>query len=210
MAQLAEEQQYQQLEQLALQSGITGEVRIDSTEFIRQIVFDPLRGVDQPKARFSYLFPTSDSALIQVRLKPSLSSAQQAAAIADIPPGRADAEVPPVLRRHLHGERRSRRGQRSGLDDHRIDLAASGRRADRHGDHAEARLPQPASAPPAGHRPRRLRDHLRSRVTGRRNADHGLDRGAADPHRPGRRLRDPVPVTRAGGPSGRGRGQAAL
>jgi hydrophobe/amphiphile efflux-3 (HAE3) family protein len=84
IAQLAYQQQLQQLEKLALQSGITGPVRIDSVSFIRQIVFDPLRGVNQPKARFSYLFPTAGSALIQVRLKPSLSSDQQAAAIADI------------------------------------------------------------------------------------------------------------------------------
>jgi uncharacterized protein len=82
--QLEYQQQIQQLEQLALKSGITGPVRIDSTEFIRQVVFDPLRGVDQPKARFSYLFPTANSALIQVRLKPSLSSVQQARAIASI------------------------------------------------------------------------------------------------------------------------------
>jgi hydrophobe/amphiphile efflux-3 (HAE3) family protein len=84
IAQLAYQQQLQQLEQLALQSGITSPPRIDSVSFIRQIVFDPLRGVNQPKARFSYLFPTADSALIQVRLKPSLSADQQAAAIADI------------------------------------------------------------------------------------------------------------------------------
>jgi hypothetical protein len=84
VGQLAYAQQLQQLEQLALQSGITGPVRIDSTQFVRQIVFDPLRGVNKPKARFSYLFPTANSALIQVRLKPSLSSAQQEAAIADI------------------------------------------------------------------------------------------------------------------------------
>jgi hydrophobe/amphiphile efflux-3 (HAE3) family protein len=82
--QLEYAQQVQQLEALALQSGITGPVRIDMVEFIRQIVFDPLRGVNQPKARFSYLFPTARSALIQVRLKPSLSTAQQARAIADI------------------------------------------------------------------------------------------------------------------------------
>jgi len=82
--QLAYQQQIQQLEQLALQSGITGPVQIDDTAFIRQIVFDPTRGVNQPKARFSYLFPTADSALIQVRLRPSLTSAQQASAIASI------------------------------------------------------------------------------------------------------------------------------
>ena len=84
VARLAYQQELTQLEQLALQSGITGPVRIDSVSFIRQIVFDALRGVNQPKARFSYLFPTAGSALIQVRLKPSLTSAQQGAAIADI------------------------------------------------------------------------------------------------------------------------------
>lgn len=79
--QLEYQQQVQQLEQLALQSGLTGPVTVGDVEFIRQIVFDALRGVNQPKARFSYLFPTSGSALIQVRLKPSLSTAQQAKAI---------------------------------------------------------------------------------------------------------------------------------
>ena len=44
-------------------------------------MFDQSRGANQPKARFSYLFPTADSALIQVRLKASLSDAQQANAI---------------------------------------------------------------------------------------------------------------------------------
>jgi hydrophobe/amphiphile efflux-3 (HAE3) family protein len=79
--QLAYQQQVTQLEQLAVQSGLNGVPRIDNTQFIRQVVFDPTRGVDQPKSRFSYLFPTANSALIQVRLKPSLSSAQQASAI---------------------------------------------------------------------------------------------------------------------------------
>jgi uncharacterized protein len=37
--------------------------------------------VNQPKARFAYLFPTSNSALIQIRLRASLSDAQQAQAI---------------------------------------------------------------------------------------------------------------------------------
>jgi hydrophobe/amphiphile efflux-3 (HAE3) family protein len=79
--QLEYSQQLQQLEQLAFQSGLTGPVTIGDVAFIRQIVFDGLRGVNQPKARFSYLFPTADSALIQVRLRPSLSSLQQANAI---------------------------------------------------------------------------------------------------------------------------------
>jgi hydrophobe/amphiphile efflux-3 (HAE3) family protein len=58
--------------------------RLDSTSFIRQVVFDASRGVNQPKARFSYLFPTAGSALIQARLKPGLSAEQQASAIASI------------------------------------------------------------------------------------------------------------------------------
>lgn len=78
---LAEQQQLQQAEQLAFRSGLTSTPRIDNPQFISEIVFDPTRGSDQPKARFSYLFPTSRSALIQVRLKASLTGAQQAQAI---------------------------------------------------------------------------------------------------------------------------------
>jgi uncharacterized protein len=73
--------QMQSLEQLAVSSGITALPSIDSPQFIPQIVFDQTRGVNQPKARFAYLFPTADSALIQIRLKASLSDAQQAQAI---------------------------------------------------------------------------------------------------------------------------------
>jgi len=79
--QLAYQQQIQQLEQLAVQSGLNGIPRIDDPSFIRQVVFDPTRGTNQPKARFSYLFPTAGSALIQARLKPGLTSSEQANAI---------------------------------------------------------------------------------------------------------------------------------
>jgi uncharacterized protein len=79
--QLEQQQQTQQLERLYLDSGISGTPRIDDPSFIPQIVFDQTRGVNQPKSRFAYLFPTADSALIQVRLKASLSDAQQAHAI---------------------------------------------------------------------------------------------------------------------------------
>ncbi len=80
--QLQQQQSLQQLEQLYLNSGISSLPRIDDPQFISQIVFDSTRGVNQPKARFAYLFPTADSALIQVRLKAGLSDAQQAQAIA--------------------------------------------------------------------------------------------------------------------------------
>src|SRR5579864_1467932 len=76
--QLEYQQQIQSLEQLAVTSGISALPSIDSPQFIPEIVFDQTRGVNQPKARFAYLFPTASSALIQIRLKSSLSDAQQA------------------------------------------------------------------------------------------------------------------------------------
>jgi predicted RND superfamily exporter protein len=89
--QLAQNQALQRDAQLYLSSGISGTPRIDDPQFIPQIVFDPLRGVNQPKARFSYLFPTADSALVQIRLKPGLSDAQRASAISWI---RAAVKMP--------------------------------------------------------------------------------------------------------------------
>ncbi|MBV9797192.1 MAG: MMPL family transporter [Solirubrobacterales bacterium] len=80
-ATLKYQQELQQLGQLALDSGISGPVSIDDQQFISQVVFDPTRGAGQPKARFAYLFPTANSALIQVRLKASLTDAQQRRAI---------------------------------------------------------------------------------------------------------------------------------
>jgi len=88
---IATQQALQQLYQLYVQSGISGTPRIDDPQFISQIVFDATRGPNQPKARFAYLFPTADSALIQARLKAGLSAAQQAKAIALI---RAAANMP--------------------------------------------------------------------------------------------------------------------
>ncbi len=79
--QIATQQQESQLIQMYLNSGISGQPKIDDPQFIPEIVFDQTRGANQPKARFAYLFPTADSALIQIRLKASLSSAQQAQAI---------------------------------------------------------------------------------------------------------------------------------
>ncbi len=79
--QIATQQQSAQLIQMYLNSGIVGQPTIQDKQFVPEIVFDQTRGVNQPKARFAYLFPTAGSALIQVRLKASLSAAQQAQAI---------------------------------------------------------------------------------------------------------------------------------
>jgi hydrophobe/amphiphile efflux-3 (HAE3) family protein len=80
-SQLEYRRQLTQLEQLAVTSGLSSTPSIDDPQFIPRIVFDQTRGVNQPKARFAYLFPSADSALIQVRLRSSLSDAQQARAI---------------------------------------------------------------------------------------------------------------------------------
>lgn len=97
--QLAQQQQYQTLERLALTSGITALPSIDSPQFIPSVVYDQTRGVNQPKSRFAYLFPTADSALIQIRLRASLSDTQQAQAISWI----RQAIAMPMFRSAYHG-----------------------------------------------------------------------------------------------------------
>ncbi|HVI35119.1 MAG TPA: MMPL family transporter, partial [Gaiellales bacterium] len=64
--------------------GLTGLPSVNDPNFVSALVFDPSRGATTPKARFAYLFPSKDSALIQVRLKPDLTDAQRAAAIRDV------------------------------------------------------------------------------------------------------------------------------
>jgi hydrophobe/amphiphile efflux-3 (HAE3) family protein len=70
-----------QIKRLWLASGIQGIPQIDSKPFISQIVFDPTRGADVPKARFAALFPSRDAALIQLRLRPDLSTHERTQAI---------------------------------------------------------------------------------------------------------------------------------
>ena len=71
----------QQTLQLALRYGLTGLPALDNPDFISTLVFDNKRGVGQPKTRFAYLFPSSTSAVVQVRLKPGLSEAERNRAI---------------------------------------------------------------------------------------------------------------------------------
>ena len=80
----AQQQASADLQRLVLSSGIQGMPQIDSRPFISQIVFDPARGADVPKARFAALFPSRDAALIQLRLRPDLSAAERAQAIEQI------------------------------------------------------------------------------------------------------------------------------
>ncbi|MGI8430376.1 MAG: MMPL family transporter, partial [Solirubrobacteraceae bacterium] len=86
--------------QLALAYGIQSLPRLNDPEFVTTIVFDPSRGANVPKARFAYLFPNKRSALVQVRLRPGLSTARRRAAIDLI------EQATRMPRFHLlHGER---------------------------------------------------------------------------------------------------------
>ncbi len=73
--------QLQRLEQTAAGSGLTGLASINDEAFLRTIVFGAAQGATTPRSRFSYLFPNRRSALIQIRLRASLSAAAQARAI---------------------------------------------------------------------------------------------------------------------------------
>jgi uncharacterized protein len=67
---------------LALRYGITGLPSIDNPDFVSSLVFDSTAGgVGVPKARFGYLFPSRNAALIQARLRPDLTDAERRRAI---------------------------------------------------------------------------------------------------------------------------------
>ena len=66
---------------LAVRYGLTGIPRVDDPDFVSQLVFDPKQGVCVPKARFSYLFPSCEGALVLVRLRPNLSEAERERAL---------------------------------------------------------------------------------------------------------------------------------
>jgi uncharacterized protein len=69
---------------IAVQYGLTGVPQLNDTSFVSKLVFTDgsPTGSGEPKARFAYLFPTSTTALIQVRLRPGLSDEDRRDAIA--------------------------------------------------------------------------------------------------------------------------------
>jgi hydrophobe/amphiphile efflux-3 (HAE3) family protein len=68
--------------QQALKYGITGRPVINDPSFVSTLVFDRTAGQPGiPKSRFAYLFPSKNSALIQIRLRPDLTEAEQERAI---------------------------------------------------------------------------------------------------------------------------------
>jgi uncharacterized protein len=72
-----------ELLQLALKYGLSPRPpSIDNADFVSTLVFDGGSGqVGVPKSRFAYLFPSKDSALIQVRLRPGLDDAERRRAL---------------------------------------------------------------------------------------------------------------------------------
>ena len=80
-----------QLVSLALTYGLTSPPSLQNKGFISDVVFDSTKPAGTPKQRFAYLFPSRDSALISVRLRPGLSQQQRDRTIADI---RAAVEMP--------------------------------------------------------------------------------------------------------------------
>ncbi len=68
---------------LALRYQITGLPRIDDPEFVDKLVFARTENgeIGVPKSRFAYLFPSTNAALVQVRLRPGLTDAERARTI---------------------------------------------------------------------------------------------------------------------------------
>jgi hydrophobe/amphiphile efflux-3 (HAE3) family protein len=58
---------------LALQYGLTARPSLEDPNFVSTLVFDSTKPAGTPKARFAYLFPSSQSALVSVRMKAGLS-----------------------------------------------------------------------------------------------------------------------------------------
>jgi uncharacterized protein len=62
-----------------LRYGLAGIPRIDDPAFVARLVFGTT--TDTPKSRFAYLFPSSNSAMVTIRLRPDLSDTDRRRAI---------------------------------------------------------------------------------------------------------------------------------
>ena len=80
-AQAVQGQFFQTLLQLGVRYGIRSIPQLNDPQFVSRLVFDAAKPAGTPKARFAYLFPDRDSAIVQVRLKPGLSDSERTTAI---------------------------------------------------------------------------------------------------------------------------------
>jgi uncharacterized protein len=67
---------------LALQYGLTARPSLEDENFVSTLVFDSTKTAGTPKARFAYLFPNREAALISARLKAGLSERERTRTIA--------------------------------------------------------------------------------------------------------------------------------
>lgn len=74
-------QAMQQVQESNLSLGVITNPSITNTEFVSSIVFDLGQEGAPPKSRFGYLFPSSESALISIRLRPEISDAERREAV---------------------------------------------------------------------------------------------------------------------------------
>ena len=200
--------------------GITSAPSLGNPDFTSAVVFDRRRAAGTPKARLAYLFPNRDSAQIVLRLRPDLSDSERHRALGLIREAVLETTPRAACKDHgipapcfqlkggsyvVSGVPVVIDGLARALKDALLLLlaVAVGVMALVLVD----RLPVPPAAPAAGRGARRRGAHLRALRPGRGLADDGLDRRAADPDRPRRRLRDPVPgPLRRGGGRRLGRG----
>ncbi len=61
------------LARIAIQYGLTARPSLEDPNFVSTLVFDSSKTAGTPKARFAYLFPDADAALISVRMRAGLS-----------------------------------------------------------------------------------------------------------------------------------------
>ena len=71
----------QGLFQAATRYGLSGLPSLNDPTYVSNVVFDQRIGGGVPKARFNFLFPSSEAAMITVRLRPDLSQAERESAI---------------------------------------------------------------------------------------------------------------------------------
>jgi hypothetical protein len=70
-----------QMIQAATKYGLSGIPSLDDPTYVSTVVFDPAQPPGTPKARFNFLFPSPDAAMITVRLKPDLTQQERERAI---------------------------------------------------------------------------------------------------------------------------------
>jgi uncharacterized protein len=88
-----EQQATRRLLSLALRYGITTTPTVDSPEFVAALAFEG--DGRTPKARFSYLFPSRDAAVVQMRLRPDLTDAERSRTIELVRAATGDRKLQP-------------------------------------------------------------------------------------------------------------------